>query len=103
MTPCPKGSPSGGALIRSERLYHSHIEHWRKQQENGTLAASTGKPKRDADADELARLRAENKKLKAANQKLPARPGGRGDRDGSHLPPPRRRSRRLNCSPTSKL
>jgi transposase len=66
----PEGSPERGALMRKERLYHSHIEHWRKQQENGTLPASTGKPKRDADADELTRLRAENKKLKAANQKL---------------------------------
>jgi transposase-like protein len=66
----PEGSPERGALMRKERLYHSHIEHWRKQQENGTLSASTGKPKKDANADELARLRAENKKLKAANYKL---------------------------------
>jgi len=66
----PEGSPERGALMRKERLYHSHIEHWRKQQENGTLTASTGKPKKDAAADDLARLRAENKKLKAANQKL---------------------------------
>ncbi|MBC6459139.1 hypothetical protein [Actinomadura sp. HBU206391] len=42
----PEGSPERGALLRSERLYHSHIEHWRKQAENGTLAATTGKPKR---------------------------------------------------------
>jgi transposase len=66
----PEGSPERGALMRKERLYHSHIEHWRKQQENGTLSVSTGKPKRDAEADELTRLRAENKKLKAANHKL---------------------------------
>jgi transposase len=66
----PEGSPERGALMRKERLYHSHIEHWRKQAENGTLAASTGKPKRDPASDELARLRAENKKLKAANQRL---------------------------------
>ena len=66
----PEGTPERGALMRKERLYHSHIEHWRKQQGNGTLSASTGKPKKDADADELTRLRAENKKLKAANQKL---------------------------------
>jgi transposase-like protein len=66
----PEGSPERGALMRKERLYHSHIEHWRKQQKNGTLSASTGKPKKGADADELTRLRAENKKLKAANQKL---------------------------------
>jgi transposase len=66
----PEGSPERGALLRSERLYHSHIEHWRKQEEKGTLAASTGKPKKSEEAQELARLRAENKKLKAANAKL---------------------------------
>lgn len=41
----PEGRPERGALLRKERLYHSHIEHWRKQAEEGTLAASTGKPK----------------------------------------------------------
>jgi transposase len=46
----PEGSPERGALLRSERLYHSHIEHWRKQAENGTLAATTGRPKKDARA-----------------------------------------------------
>lgn len=66
----PEGSGERGALMRKERLYHSHIEHWRKQAENGTLTASTGKPKKDAASEELARLRAENKKLKAANAKL---------------------------------
>jgi transposase-like protein len=66
----PEGSPERGALLRKERLYHSHIEHWRKQSRNGTLAASTGKPKKSKEAEELARLRAENKKLKFANAKL---------------------------------
>jgi len=66
----PEGSPERGALLRRERLYHSHIEHWRKQADNGTLAASTGKPAKSAEAEELARLRAENKKLKTANDKL---------------------------------
>ncbi|TDD16553.1 hypothetical protein [Nonomuraea diastatica] len=56
--------------MRKERLYHSCIEHWRKQTENGTLAASTGKPKGDTESEELARLRAENKKLKADAVKL---------------------------------
>jgi transposase len=50
----PEGSPERGALLRSERLYHSHIEHWRKQAEKGTLAATTGKPKKDAGSEELA-------------------------------------------------
>jgi transposase len=61
----PEGSAERGALLRTERLYHSHIEHWREQAAKGTLPASTGKTHRDADSEELARLRAENKKLKA--------------------------------------
>lgn len=69
----PDGSPERGALMRRERLYHSHIEHWRKQQENGTLASSTGRPKKDPESDELARLRAENKKLKAEAARLEAK------------------------------
>ena len=69
----PEGSPERGALLRKERLYHSHIEHWRKQAENGTLAASTGKPKRDVESEEMAALRAENKKLKADAAKLESR------------------------------
>ncbi len=66
----PEGSPERGALLRRERLYHSHLEHWRHQQETGTLPATSGKPGKSAEADELARLRAENKKLKARNEKL---------------------------------
>lgn len=69
----PDGSPERGALLRTEKLYHSHIEHWRKQRNNGTLSASTGKPKKDTESEELARLRAENKKLKADTAKLTAR------------------------------
>ncbi|MEV6862970.1 hypothetical protein AB0M44_18455 [Streptosporangium subroseum] len=69
----PEGSAERGALLRTEKLYHSHIEHWRKQQNNGTLAASTGKPKKDTESEELARLRAENKKLKAETAKLETR------------------------------
>ena len=69
----PEGSPERGALLRKERLYHSHIEHWRKQAENGTLAATTGKPKKDADSEEQAALRAEIKKLKAEAARLESR------------------------------
>ncbi|MDN3358107.1 hypothetical protein [Actinomadura sp. DC4] len=58
----PEGSSERGALLRKEQLYHSHIEHWRKQARNGTLAANTGKPEKDAESQELAQLRAENKK-----------------------------------------
>ena len=67
----PDGSPQRGELMRRERLYHSHIEHWRTQQEKGTLPATTGKPApKSAEAEELARLRAENKKLKTRNSRL---------------------------------
>jgi transposase len=69
----PVGGPERGALLRKERLYHSHIEHWRKQTENGTLAATAGKPDKGAESEELARLRAENKKLKADAVKLESR------------------------------
>ena len=69
----PAGSAERGALLRSERLYHSHIEHWRKQAENGTLAATTGKPKKDADSEEQAALRAEIKKLKTEAARLASR------------------------------
>jgi len=66
----PEGSPERGALMRRERLYHSHLEHWRHQQEAGTLPATSGRPHKSAEAEELARLRAENKKLRARNEKL---------------------------------
>ena len=56
--------------MRRERLYHSHIEHWRSQQEKGTLPATAGKAGENPEAEELARLRAENKKLKARNGRL---------------------------------
>src|SRR4249920_1379921 len=61
----PEGSPERGELLRRERLYHSHIEHWRGQQEKGTLPGTAGKPRRDTESEELARLHAENKKLKS--------------------------------------
>jgi len=68
----PEGSPGRGALLRKERLYHSHLEDWRKQQAAGNL--NPGKKKeRDresTDSAELARLRAENRKLKARNETL---------------------------------
>jgi transposase-like protein len=69
----PEGSPERGALMRKEKLYHSHVEYWRKQQGNGTLASSAGNRVREAESGELARLRAENKKLKADSAKLEAR------------------------------
>ncbi len=65
-----EGSPQRGELLRREQLYHSDIEHWRSQQEKGTLPGTAGTPKKGADSEELARLRAENRKLKARNEKL---------------------------------
>ena len=68
----PEGSPERGALLRKERIYHSHLEDWRRQQAAGSLAPGGKKEKseKNSEAAELARLRAENKKLKAKNDKL---------------------------------
>lgn len=66
----PEGSPERGELLRREQLYHSHLEHWRGQQQKGTLPATSGKPAKNPEADELARLRAENRKLRARNDRL---------------------------------
>ena len=69
----PEGCPERGALMRKEKLYHSHIEYWRKQLKNEPAASLAGRPERNPDPGELARLRAENKKLKADSVKLEAR------------------------------
>jgi hypothetical protein len=36
-----------GALLRRERLYHSHIIEWRKARDAGTLVAASGRAGRD--------------------------------------------------------
>jgi transposase len=68
----PENSPERGALLRKERIYHSHIEDWKRQRDAGSLASGGKKEKngKDADSGELARLRAENRKLQAQNEKL---------------------------------
>ena len=68
----PEGSPERGALLRKERIYHSHLEDWRRQQATGSLKPGGKKKKNEnsSEAAELARLRAENKKLKSKNDKL---------------------------------
>jgi len=68
----PEGSPERGALLRKERIYHSHLEDWRRQQGTGSLERGGKKEenRKSSEAAELARLRAENKKLKAKNDKL---------------------------------
>jgi transposase-like protein len=68
----PEGSTERGALLRKERLYHSHLEDWRRQRAAGSLkpAGKEEKNEESAGSAELARLRAENRKLKAKNEKL---------------------------------
>jgi transposase len=69
----PEGSSERGALLRKERLYHSHLEDWRRQRAAGSLnPAGKGEKNEESAAGsaELARLRAENRKLKAKNEKL---------------------------------
>ena len=66
----PEGSPERGALMRKEKLYHSHIEYWRRTQEAGNLPPPAGRPAKGGESAELARLREENKKLKARNERL---------------------------------
>jgi transposase len=66
----PEGSPGRGELLRREGLYHSHIEDWRRQLGNAAQSPAGKGTGNSADADELARLRAENRKLKSRNQRL---------------------------------
>ena len=75
----PENSPERGALLRKERLWHSHVEDWRRQRDAGSLAPGGKKEKspKDADSAELARLRAENRKLQARNEKLAVSSGRR--------------------------
>jgi transposase-like protein len=58
-----------GALLRREGLYSSHLSTWRKQREEGTLAALTPK-RRGRKADPDAALIAENQRLKRETQRL---------------------------------
>lgn len=68
----PVNSQERGALLRKERLYHSHIEDWRRQRDAGSLSPGARKEKagRSEESGELARLRAENRKLQAKNDRL---------------------------------
>lgn len=68
----PENSPERGALLRKERIYHSHIEDWKRQRDAGSLASGEKKEKtrNGGDSEEIARLRAENRKLQAKNEKL---------------------------------
>jgi transposase len=68
----PASSPERGALLRRERLYHSHIEDWKRQRDAGSLAPGAKKEKsgKDPVSEEIGRLRSENRKLLAKNEKL---------------------------------
>jgi hypothetical protein len=68
----PENSTERGALLRKERLWHSHVEDWRRQRDAGSLAPGGKKEKsgKNSDSEELARLRADNRKLQARNEKL---------------------------------
>jgi transposase-like protein len=65
-------APAGekGAILRRERLYHSHVIEWRRARDAGAMATLTdqrtspARPKPGREAAELARLRAENVRLK---------------------------------------
>lgn len=56
-----------GSLLRREGLYSSHLAHWRKQREEGSLQAlgrkRGRKPSRTAEQVEIERLRRENDRL----------------------------------------
>lgn len=57
-----------GALLRREGLYSSLISAWREQRDRGVaeaLSRPAGRPQADPRDRELARLRAENDKLRA--------------------------------------
>ena len=55
----PESSPERGALLRKERIYHSHLEDWRRQQAAGSLNPDGKKEKNEKSSEtaELARLR----------------------------------------------
>jgi transposase-like protein len=61
-------APDGekGVVLRREGLYSSHIIEWRRSRDAGALAglkASRGRKPRDAQAQQVARLEAEKKRL----------------------------------------
>jgi transposase-like protein len=53
-----------GALLRREGLYSSHLTKWRRQRKAGTLDGKKRGRKADAEAAEVAELKAENERLR---------------------------------------
>jgi transposase len=61
------GKQGKGALLRREGLYSSLISAWREQRDRGAeqaLAAQAGRPKADPRDKEIAKLQAENARLR---------------------------------------
>jgi transposase len=62
------GEASVAEICRREGLYSSLISEWRKQRDEGALeglrSRKVGRPKKDRTREELARLRAENERLR---------------------------------------
>ena len=61
-------APDGekGAVLRREGLYSSHIAQWRKARDVGALAglaAPRGRKRRDAQAEQIARMQGEKQRL----------------------------------------
>jgi transposase-like protein len=62
--------PERGALLRRERLYHSHIQEWRAARDAGATEKLTDRrtspvrPKKSAAEMECEKLRRENERLK---------------------------------------
>lgn len=61
-------APDGekGAVLRREGLYSSHVTEWRKARDAGALAALAaprGRKRRNAAAEQIARLQAEKQRL----------------------------------------
>ena len=61
-----------GELLRREGLYSSHLNTWRRQRDEGTLAGLTPK-RRGRKANPDAPLIAENERLKRETQRLTAK------------------------------
>jgi transposase InsO family protein len=63
-----EAAPDGekGAALRREGLYSSHVIEWRRARDAGVLAGLTaprGRQRRDRQAEKVARLEAEKKRL----------------------------------------
>ena len=62
------GETSVAEICRREGLYSSLISEWRKQRDEGALEGlrnrKVGRPKKDRTREELARLRADNERLR---------------------------------------